>query len=131
MGNGAAAAASFHAAVAHNPLAADAWLGLHAAGQLQGQAIEAMHGQTQSFGAMRTKLQTPLSSRFQVGSYVNFRLETPRDLWLAKAAKFLWTTAYSIKHGTCSPTQCSTVTRPASSAPSGRASLPTRLTSWC
>ncbi|MFC8926258.1 AAA family ATPase [Streptomyces albidoflavus] len=89
VGNQAAAAASFHTAVAHNPLAADAWLGLHAAGQLQGQAIEAMHGQAQSFGAMRTQLQTPLSSRFQIGSYVNFRLETSRDLWLARAAKFL------------------------------------------
>ncbi|MER7533200.1 AAA family ATPase [Streptomyces sp. NPDC097704] len=89
VGNRAAAAESFHAAVAHDPLAADAWLGLHATGQLQGQAIEAMHGQAQSFGAMRTKLQTPLSSRFQIGGYVNFRLETPRDLWLARAAKFL------------------------------------------
>lgn len=89
LGNRAAAAESFHAAVAHNPLAADAWLGLHATGQLQGQAIEAMHGQAQSFGAMRTKLQAPLSSRFQIGGYVTFRLETPRDLWLARAAKLL------------------------------------------
>ncbi|MGW2791976.1 AAA family ATPase [Streptomyces sp. NPDC001251] len=89
VGNRAAAAAAFQAAIAHDPFAADAWLGLHAAGQLQGQAIENMHGQAQSFGAMRTKLQTPLSSRFQIGGYVNFRLETPRDLWLARAAKFL------------------------------------------
>lgn len=88
-GDRAAAAASFHAAVGHNPLAADAWLGLHATGQLQGQATDAMHGHTQSFGAMRTKLQTSLSSRFQIGAYVNFRLETPRDLWLAKAVKLL------------------------------------------
>ncbi|WP_244313446.1 AAA family ATPase [Streptomyces zinciresistens] len=80
---------SFHAAVTHNPLAADAWLGLHAAGQFQGRAVEAMHGQVQSFGALRTKLQTPLSSRFQIGSYVTFRLETPRDLWLARAAQIL------------------------------------------
>lgn len=89
VGNRAAAAESFHAAVAHNPSAADAWLGLHATGQLQGQAIETMHDHAQSFGAMRTKLQTPLSSRFQIGGYVNFRLETSRDLWLARAAKYL------------------------------------------
>ncbi|WP_331732484.1 AAA family ATPase (plasmid) [Streptomyces avidinii] len=38
---------------------------------------------------MRRNLQTPLSSRFQIGGYVNFRLETHRDLWLARAAKFL------------------------------------------
>lgn len=30
-----------------------------------------------------------MSSRFQIGTYVTFRLETSRDLWLARAAKFL------------------------------------------
>ncbi|WP_345543402.1 AAA family ATPase [Streptomyces chitinivorans] len=89
LGNRTAAAESFHAAVAHNPVAADAWLGLHATGELQSQSIEAMHGQAQSFGAMRMKLRTPLSSRFQIGSYVTFRLETSRDLWLARAANLL------------------------------------------
>ncbi|WP_438873715.1 hypothetical protein [Streptomyces alkaliterrae] len=48
-----------------------------------------MHGQAQYFGALRAKLQTPLASRFPIGGYVNFRLETPRDLWLARAAKLL------------------------------------------
>ncbi|MEV7642336.1 AAA family ATPase [Streptomyces rubiginosohelvolus] len=38
---------------------------------------------------MRTRFQAPLSSRFQIGTYVTFRLETSRDLWLARAAKFL------------------------------------------
>ncbi|WP_405612854.1 AAA family ATPase [Streptomyces sp. NBC_01508] len=89
LGDRDAAAKSFHAAATHDPLAADAWLGLHATGQLQGQAIEAMHGQAQSFGTMRTRFQAPLSSRFQIGTYVTFRLETSRDLWLARAAKFL------------------------------------------
>ncbi|MGW2668139.1 AAA family ATPase [Streptomyces sp. NPDC001272] len=89
LGNRAAAAAAFHAAVTHNPLAADAWLGLHAAGQAQGQAIEAMHAQAHSFGALRTKLKTRLASRFQIGGHVNSLLEMPRDLWLARAAKLL------------------------------------------
>ncbi|MEU8545302.1 AAA family ATPase [Streptomyces sp. NPDC048717] len=89
QGNRAAAAAAFHEAATQNPLAADAWLGLHATGQLQGQAIETMHAQAHSFGALRTKLQTPLSSRFMIGGYVDFRLERPRDLWLARAAKLL------------------------------------------
>ncbi|MFJ6246552.1 MULTISPECIES: AAA family ATPase [unclassified Streptomyces] len=89
LGDRAAAAEAFHAAVAHNPLAADAWLGLHAAGQLQARAVEAMHGRARSFGALRTQLQTPLSSRFQIGGYVTFRLETPRDLWLARATALL------------------------------------------
>ncbi|MFB6809479.1 AAA family ATPase [Streptomyces sp. NPDC056387] len=89
LGSRAAAAESFRAAVEHNPLAADAWLGLHAVGQFQGRAVDAMHGQAQDFGAMRMKFQTPLSSRFQIGGYVNFRLETHRDLWLARVAKLL------------------------------------------
>ncbi|WP_329095797.1 AAA family ATPase [Streptomyces sp. NBC_01439] len=88
-GNPAAAAESFRSALEHNPLAADAWLGFHAVGQLQDRAVEAMYGQAQDFGALRRKLQTPLSSRFQIGGYVNFRLETDRDLWLARAAKLL------------------------------------------
>ncbi|MFJ8162191.1 AAA family ATPase [Streptomyces sp. NPDC096136] len=89
MGDRTAAVESFRVAVEHNPLAADAWLGLHAAGQLPDRAVETMHGQAQHFGALRTKLQTPLSSRFRIGGYVNFRLETLRDLWLARVAQLL------------------------------------------
>ncbi|MFG2292766.1 AAA family ATPase [Streptomyces sp. NPDC048603] len=88
-GNRAAAADAFHAAVGYDPHAADAWLGLHAVGQLQDQAIEAMHAQAHSFGAMRAKLHRTLSSRFQIGSYVSFRLANSRDLWLARAAQLL------------------------------------------
>lgn len=58
-GNPAAAAESFRSALEHNPLAADAWLGFHAVGQLQDRAVEAMYGQAQDFGALRRKLQTP------------------------------------------------------------------------
>ncbi|MET9604643.1 AAA family ATPase [Streptomyces sp. NPDC006512] len=88
-GNRPAAAGAFDAAVGHNPLEADAWLGLHAVGRRQGEAVEAMYGDSRSFGALRTRLRTPLASRFQIGGYVNFRLESSRDLWLAKAAKLL------------------------------------------
>ncbi|MFD8143272.1 AAA family ATPase [Streptomyces sp. NPDC059708] len=88
-GDQTAAARAFHEAVTHDPTAADAWLGLHASGWFPGQAVEAMHGQAHSFGAMRTKLRTRLSSRFGIGSYVSFRLEMPRDLWLARVAKLL------------------------------------------
>ncbi|MFD3945094.1 AAA family ATPase [Streptomyces sp. NPDC058579] len=87
--NWSAAADAFSTAIDHNPLAADAWLGLHATGTSQGQAIEAMHDQARSFGALRTKLQRRLLSRFRIGRYVTFRLETSRDLWLARAAKYL------------------------------------------
>ncbi|MEU4270099.1 AAA family ATPase [Streptomyces sp. NPDC026092] len=89
MRNWAAAADAFSSAIDHNPLAADAWLGLHATGINQGQAIEAMHDEARSFGVLRTKLQRRLVSRFRIGRYVTFRLETSRDLWLARAAKYL------------------------------------------
>ncbi|MEU6210848.1 AAA family ATPase [Streptomyces sp. NPDC047023] len=88
-GDPATAAAAFHRAVGHDPLAADAWLGLHATGQLQSQAVDAMHGAAHAFGALRTKFRTRLSSRFQIGGYVTFRLETARDLWLTVATKRL------------------------------------------
>ncbi|MFD9405795.1 AAA family ATPase [Streptomyces sp. NPDC059989] len=88
-GDQAAAADAFQAAATHNPLAADAWLGLHATGRRQGEAIDAMTWQQGSFGAMREKLQTRLVSQFQIGGYVRFRLESRRDLWLAGATKLL------------------------------------------
>ncbi|MFG2985642.1 AAA family ATPase [Streptomyces sp. NPDC048258] len=88
-GDRAAAADVFHAAVTHNPLAADAWLGLHATGRLQGEAVDAMNRYQGSFGALRTQFQMRLASQFQIGGYVRFRLEWPRDLWLASAAKLL------------------------------------------
>ncbi|MEU9702680.1 AAA family ATPase [Streptomyces sp. NPDC047981] len=89
MRNWPAAADAFSTAIDYNPLAADAWLGLHATGHSQGQALEAMHDNARAFGALRTKLQRRLLSRFRIGRYVTFRLETSRDLWLARATKHL------------------------------------------
>ncbi|MFD9456066.1 AAA family ATPase [Streptomyces sp. NPDC059985] len=89
QGNPRAAGEAFEAAVGHDPSAADAWLGLHAAGLRGGEAVEAMYARSHAFGALRARLRTPLVSRFQIGGYVDFRLESRRDLWLAKAAKLL------------------------------------------
>ncbi|MGW7315400.1 AAA family ATPase [Streptomyces sp. NPDC054865] len=88
-GNPRAAGEAFEVAVGHDPSAADAWLGLHAAGLRRGEAVEAMYARSHAFGALRARLRTPLVSRFQIGGYVDFRLESRRDLWLAKAAKLL------------------------------------------
>lgn len=84
-----AAAESFNEAVEHDPLAADAWLGLHATGQHEHQAIDEMHRQVKSFGALRTKFRTYLSSQFQIGCYVTYRLESSHDLWVATVARLL------------------------------------------
>ncbi|MBV9025716.1 MAG: AAA family ATPase [Streptomycetaceae bacterium] len=85
LGQGATAQAAglFAEAVREDPTAADAWLGLHAAGERQAEALAAMTHHSASFGTLRARLTTPLRSRFQIGEYVTFRLETHRDLWLA------------------------------------------------
>ncbi|MFJ8333356.1 AAA family ATPase [Streptomyces sp. NPDC094437] len=83
------AAQGFERAVGHDPSAADAWLGLHASGYRQAEAVDAMALHRASFGTLRTKHGTPLKSRFDLGAYVVFRLETGRDLWLAVMAKLL------------------------------------------
>lgn len=83
------AAGCFEQAVQHDPSAADAWLGLHATGRRQVEAVDAMSRHHGSFGALRSKYRTPLKSRFDLGVYVTFRLETARDLWLAAVARLL------------------------------------------
>ncbi|MEV0093668.1 AAA family ATPase [Streptomyces sp. NPDC050738] len=83
------AASCFEEAIQHDPSAADAWLGLHAAGRRQAEAVDAMAHNLRSFGALRSKLVTPLKSRFDLGTYVSLRLETARDAWLAAVAKLL------------------------------------------
>ncbi|MFF3393865.1 AAA family ATPase [Streptomyces sp. NPDC002669] len=89
QGDMAAAAERFSLATTHDPLAADAWLGLHATGQRQKEALDGMLRSSGSFGALRTKFGMPLRSRFQLGHYVTFRLENARDLWVAAQAALL------------------------------------------
>ncbi|WUQ24258.1 AAA family ATPase [Streptomyces sp. NBC_00236] len=88
-GDTAGAGAQFALAATHDPSAADAWLGLHATGQRQEEALEGMLRCSGSFGALRTKFGLPLRSTFQIGHYVTFRLENARDLWLAAMSSLL------------------------------------------
>lgn len=88
-GDTAGAGAQFALATTHDPSAADAWLGLHATGQRQEEALEGMLRCSGTFGALRTKFGLPLRSTFQIGHYVTFRLENARDLWLAAMSSLL------------------------------------------
>jgi tetratricopeptide (TPR) repeat protein len=88
-GAAAQAAGLFYEAVTHDPSAADAWLGLHATGTRRDEAVAAMNAHPGSFGALRGKFRTPLVSRFQIGGYVDFKLETHRQLWLAGVCALL------------------------------------------
>ncbi|MER5961180.1 AAA family ATPase [Streptomyces sp. NPDC002057] len=83
------AALRFDEALEHDPTAADAWLGLHATGRRRDEAVDAMEAHRRSFGALRAQAGLTLHSRFDLGVYVTFRLETARDLWLAGLAKLL------------------------------------------
>ncbi|WP_260146919.1 AAA family ATPase [Streptomyces sp. CEV 2-1] len=89
QGDTAGASAQFTLAASHDPAAADAWLGLHATGQDQQRALDAMLRTSGAFGALRTKFGLPLRSTFQIGHYVTFRLENARDLWLAAMSSLL------------------------------------------
>lgn len=89
QGDTTGASAQFALATSHDPAAADAWLGLHATGQNQQQALDAMLRNSGAFGALRTKFGLPLRSTFQIGHYVTFRLENARDLWLAAMSSLL------------------------------------------
>ncbi|MFI6611268.1 AAA family ATPase [Streptomyces sp. NPDC050507] len=88
-GDSAGAGAQFALATTHDPSAADAWLGLHATGQRQEEALDAMLRSSGNFGALRTKFGLPLRSTFQIGHYVTFRPENARDLWLAAMSSLL------------------------------------------
>ncbi|MFE9777243.1 AAA family ATPase [Streptomyces sp. NPDC005775] len=88
-GDTAGAGAQFALATTHDPFAADAWLGLHATGNRQQEALDAMLRCSGTFGALRTKFGLPLRSTFQIGHYVTFRLENARDLWLAAMSSLL------------------------------------------
>lgn len=88
-GDTTGASAQFALAASHDPGAADAWLGLHATGRRQPEALDAMLRSSGAFGALRTKFGLPLRSTFQIGHYVTFRLENARDLWLAAMSSLL------------------------------------------
>ncbi|MGK5548146.1 AAA family ATPase [Streptomyces sp. URMC 127] len=83
------AAVRFADAVRDDPTAADAWLGLHATGVRQDEALAAMDQHAAKFGALRAKHNKSLASEFPIGVFVSFSLETGRDLWLATLSALL------------------------------------------
>ncbi|MEV0712866.1 AAA family ATPase [Nocardia aurea] len=89
LGNRPRAADAFRAAIERDGAAADAWLGLHAAGGDRLDALKAMARNRASFGALRAKFRRRLSSRFDLGVYVDYRLESDHDLWLAIVAQLI------------------------------------------
>ncbi|MFF8508238.1 AAA family ATPase [Streptomyces sp. NPDC015492] len=89
LGQYDAAAVRFTEVLEYDPTAADAWLGLHATGRSQAEAVEAMGRYRHAFGELRNRCALTVRSRFDLGLYVSFRLENSRDLWLAGMAQRL------------------------------------------
>lgn len=85
----ASAAEQFAKAVALDAGMADAWLGLHAVGQDPARAVAEMASHHRRFGEERQRLNLALASRFSIGTYVTYGLESEADLWCAVAAGHL------------------------------------------
>ena len=80
------AAACFERALAADAEMADAWLGLHAVGRRQDEAVAEMCRYDHRFGEERNRNNIGIESRFLIGPYVSHRLNTHLDLWSAVAA---------------------------------------------
>jgi type VII secretion ATPase EccA len=89
QGQKEAAADAFEAVIELDPTAADAWLGLHAAGRRQDEAVQSMALHRKQFGELRARNGRQLESRFQLGDYVTLKLETARQAWFAHIAWML------------------------------------------
>jgi type VII secretion ATPase EccA len=79
------AAQHFERALALDPGMADAWLGLHATGVREDEAITAMAEHEGRFGEERQRQTFALHSRFPIGVWVSYQLETHFQLWCAVA----------------------------------------------
>gem|GEM_PF-3337472 len=84
-----AAAVAFAEAAEFAPAEADVWLGLHAAGRRRDDAVAAMLKHRDTFGRLRARLSTRLSSEYMIGDHVSRPLEDDRDLQLAAIASML------------------------------------------
>lgn len=83
------AATQFERAVTFDPGMADAWLGLHAMGRQRDIAITSMAHNADRFGEERRRNTIPLTSRFGIGPYATWQLQSHHDLWCAVTAYHL------------------------------------------
>lgn len=80
-----AAAQHFERALTLDLGMADAWLGLHASGVRQEEAIAAMAQHEDRFSEERQRQKIAIHSWFPIGTWVTHRLETHFQLWCAVA----------------------------------------------
>lgn len=95
-GDKAGAAVWFGKALELDEGMADAWLGLHAAGVRQDEAIPALARSISRFGEERRRSQRRMRSRFSIGPYVNHTLESVNDAWCAIASRHIDRSEYEL-----------------------------------
>ncbi|WP_205323871.1 AAA family ATPase [Glycomyces sp. YM15] len=83
------AADCFEHLLDYDPRAFDAWLGLHACGERQGEALQRMVEYHQYTGRLREETGIRLQSSFLLGSFVGYSLENPWEAWLAQMARLI------------------------------------------
>ncbi|QRY63415.1 AAA family ATPase [Gordonia sp. PDNC005] len=88
-GNTRLASDKFSAAVSDDPGMADAWLGLHATGQRQEEALIAMSANFDRYSEERQRTGIPLQSRFHLDTHITYRLRSHSELGCAVAAGHL------------------------------------------
>lgn len=86
----------FGRAIALDDGMADAWLGMHAVGVDQDRAVQKMATHYLRFGHERLRNNFGLSSRFQIGTYVDYELSGYTEMWCAVAARHLARNEYGL-----------------------------------
>lgn len=83
------AADCFEHLLDYDPRSFDAWLGLHACGERQDEALRRMVEHHQHAGRLRGETGIALRSSFLIGSFCGYSLENPWEAWLAQTARLI------------------------------------------
>ncbi|SDE17081.1 AAA family ATPase [Glycomyces harbinensis] len=79
----------FEHVLEYDPRAADAWLGLHACGERQDEALLRMLEHRDQLGRLRKTTGLALKSKYFIGQFVDYTLSDVYDAWLAHVAGLL------------------------------------------
>jgi type VII secretion ATPase EccA len=83
------AADCFEHLLDYDPHCFDAWLGLHACGERQDEALGRMVEHHLHSGRLREETGLPLQSSFMLGSFVAYSLANPWEAWLAQTTRLV------------------------------------------
>ncbi|MCH7230645.1 AAA family ATPase [Glycomyces sp. L485] len=98
LGNGdlVRAADCFEHVLEYDPRAADAWLGIHACGEQQEEALLRMLDYQDNLGRLRHVTGLALESSFAIGMFVGYAISDAYDVWLAYVAGLIDTEQFEL-----------------------------------